>query len=155
LAFEPYRRVLQASMQYAGAIRLDHVLGLKRLFLVPAGASAVNGLYLRGPFEALLALTVLASHEARCVVIGEDLGTVPEGFRETMMDWGLWSYQVMLFERSRDGSFRAPKSYREDALVTFATHDLPTFSGWLADSDLELRRNLGLAAGETRRQRQA
>src|SRR5262249_10117152 len=99
-AFEPFRRTLQASMQYAGAVRLDHVLGLKRLFLVPAGRAAADGVYVNAPFEALLAVTVLASNATQCIVIGEDLGTVPDGFRVTMSDWGVWSYQVMLFERS-------------------------------------------------------
>jgi 4-alpha-glucanotransferase len=152
--FEPYRRMLQASMRYAGAIRLDHVLGLKRLFLVPASRSPADGLYIHGPFEALLALTVLESREAKCIVIGEDLGTVPDGFRETTNDWGLWSYQVMMFERSRHGDFLPADHYRQDALVTFATHDLPTFEGWRNGDDLVVRRALGLKSGETRRQRQ-
>jgi 4-alpha-glucanotransferase len=154
-SFAPYRRMLQASMRYAGAIRLDHVLGLKRLFLVPAGRSPEDGLYIRGPFEALLAVTVLESIAAKCIVIGEDLGTVPDGFRETMMDWGLWSYQVMMFERSQQGEFCPAKSYRENALVAFATHDLPTFRGWWDASDLAARRNLGLKLGETLKQRRA
>jgi 4-alpha-glucanotransferase len=70
-----------------------------------------------------------------------------------MTDWGLWSYQVMLFERSSDGNFSPSASYRPDALVTFATHDLPTFAGWLAGTDLDLRRDLNIPAGETRGQR--
>jgi 4-alpha-glucanotransferase len=95
------------------------------------------------------------SIEAKCIAIGEDLVTVPEGLRETMMDWGLWSYQVMLFERSRKGEFLPPETYREDALVTFATHDLPTFKGWRDRTDLAVRKTLGLATGETPKQRQA
>lgn len=153
--FEPYRRMLEAAMQYAGAIRLDHVLGLKRLFLVPAGMAPTDGTYIRCPFEALLAITALASSTSQCIVIGEDLGTVPENFREALADWGLWSYQVMLFERSGKGEFLPPESYREEALVTFATHDLPTFAGWSEGLDITVKRSLGLAAGETRRQRQA
>jgi len=117
--------------------------------------SPADGAYIRFPFEALLAVTALASVEAGCIVIGEDLGTVPEGLRETLADWGLWSYQVMLFERSRSGGFRPPEEYREDALVTFATHDLPTYAGWRDGRDLAVKRGLGLATGETRRQRQA
>jgi 4-alpha-glucanotransferase len=152
--FEPWRRALLASMQYAGAIRLDHVLGLKRLFLVPTGMTAASGLYVQAPFKTLLGLTVLSSSETECVVIGEDLGTVPEGFRETMSDWGLWSYQVMLFERFRNGNFVPPARYRKQAVATFSTHDLPTFAGWLHESDLSLRGNLGLAAGETALRRQ-
>jgi 4-alpha-glucanotransferase len=152
--FEPYRRMLRASMQYAGAIRLDHVLGLQRLFLVPAGMSPADGLYIRAPLEALTALIAQASVEFQCIVVGEDLGTVPDHFRETMKDWGVWSYHVMLFERSSDGGFLPPESYRQEAVVTFATHDLPTFAGWREGSDLVLRRKLGLRSGETRSQRQ-
>jgi 4-alpha-glucanotransferase len=152
--FEPFRRMLRASMRYAGAIRLDHVLGLQRLFLVPVGMSPVDGLYIRGPLEALLALTAQASAESQCIVVGEDLGTVPDKFRDTMKDWGVWSYHVMLFERSSNGEFLPPESYRREAVVTFATHDLPTFVGWREGSDLALRRKLGLRSGETRRQRQ-
>jgi len=131
------------------------VLGLNRVFLVPAGASPADGLYVRYPLEALLAVTVLASVETDCIVVGEDLGTVPKGFRDTMRDWGLWGYQVMLFERSRRGEFLPARRYRKDAVVTFATHDLPTFQGWWAARDLAARQALGLKAGETRRQRQS
>jgi 4-alpha-glucanotransferase len=153
--FEPYRRMLQASMQYAGAIRLDHVLGLKRLFLVPDGMRAEQGLYVRCPFEALLAVTVLSSIENECIVVGEDLGTVPEDFRQTFADWGLWSYQVMLFERSSSGEFCPPECYRENAVVTFATHDLPTYAGWREQRDIAVKQALGMEPGETRDQRQA
>jgi 4-alpha-glucanotransferase len=100
-------------------------------------------------------VTALASVEAECIVIGEDLGTVPKGFRETMTDWGLWGYQVMLFERSRRGEFLSPRRYRKEALVTFATHDLPTFRGWWEARDLAERQSLGLKVGETRSQRQS
>jgi 4-alpha-glucanotransferase len=128
---------------------------LKRLFLVPPGRSAADGIYVNAPFEALLAVTVLASNATQCIVIGEDLGTVPEGFRATMSNWGVWSYQVMLFERSAKGNFVPADKYRKDALATFATHDLPTFAGWLHGDDLKLRRSLRLASGETREQRRS
>jgi 4-alpha-glucanotransferase len=147
--FEPFRQVLQASMRYAGAIRLDHVLGLKRLYLVPSGMKADQGTYVRFPFESLLAVVSQESVKNNCIVIGEDLGTVPEGFRETLADWGLWSYQVMLFARAGDGGFIAPEHYRENALVTFATHDLPTLAGWVAGHDLAVKRALGLDPGES------
>ncbi len=129
-SFEPYREMLRASMRHAGAIRLDHVLGLKRLYLVPHGFAADNGVYVQMPFEALLAATAQESVAHRCVVIGEDLGTVPEGFREQMADWGIWSYQVMMFERDDQGSFRGIDHYAPNALVTFNTHDLSTYAGW-------------------------
>ena len=148
-SFEPYREMLRASMRYAGAIRLDHVLGLKRLYLVPHGFSARNGVYVQMPFEALLAATAQESVAHRCVVIGEDLGTVPEGFREQMAAWGIWSYQVMMFERDHRGAFRDVDHYAPNALVTFNTHDLSTFAGWRSFSDLKLKRSLGIDPGES------
>jgi 4-alpha-glucanotransferase len=148
-SFEPYREMLRASMRYAGAIRLDHVLGLKRLYLVPHGFAANNGAYVQMPFEALLATTAQESVAHRCVVIGEDLGTVPEGFREQMADWGIWSYQVMMFERDDHGSFRGVDHYSANALVTFNTHDLSTYAGWRSFSDLKLKRSLGIDPGES------
>ena len=148
-SFEPYREMLRASMRHAGAIRLDHVLGLKRLYLVPHGFAADNGVYVQMPFEALLAATAQESVAHRCVVIGEDLGTVPEGFRAQMADWGIWSYQVMMFERDDHGSFRGVDHYASNALVTFNTHDLSTYAGWRCFSDLALKRSLGIDPGES------
>jgi 4-alpha-glucanotransferase len=148
-SFEPFRDMLAASMRHAGAIRLDHVLGLKRLYLVPHGFSARNGVYVQMPFEALLAVTAQESVVHRCVVIGEDLGTVPEGFREQMADWGIWSYLVMMFERDDGGSFRGVDHYAPNALVTFNTHDLSTYAGWRCFSDLALKRSLGIDPGES------
>ena len=147
--FEPFRRMLQASMRYAGAVRLDHVLGLKRLFLIPNGMPAGQGTYVRFPFEALLAVAAQESVANRCVVIGEDLGTVPEGFRDVLADWGLWSYQVMMFEREGDGRFRPPEAYVRNALAIFNTHDLPTFAGWSSDHDLAVKRQLDIDPGES------
>ena len=141
--------MLRASMRHAGAIRLDHVLGLKRLYLVPHGFAADNGVYVQMPFEALLAVTAQESVAHRCVVIGEDLGTVPEGFREQMADWGIWSYLVMMFERDDHGAFRGIDHYAANALVTFNTHDLSTYAGWRSFSDLKLKRSLGIDPGES------
>jgi 4-alpha-glucanotransferase len=148
-SFEPYREMLRASMRHAGAIRLDHVLGLKRLYLVPHGFAADNGVYVQMPFEPLLAATAQESVAHRCVVIGEDLGTVPEGFREQMAEWGIWSYQVMMFERDDRGAFRDIDYYTPNALVTFNTHDLSTYAGWRSFSDLALKRSLGIDPGES------
>jgi 4-alpha-glucanotransferase len=148
-SFEPFREMLRASMRHAGAIRLDHVLGLKRLYLVPHGFGPAHGVYVQMPFEALLAATALESVAHRCVVIGEDLGTVPEGFREEMADWGIWSYQVMMFERDDRGSFCGIDHYAANALVTFNTHDLSTYAGWRSFSDLALKRSLGIDPGES------
>jgi 4-alpha-glucanotransferase len=147
--FEPFRQMLKASMCYAGAVRIDHVLGLKRLFLIPKGLSARQGSYVRFPFERLLSVIAEESIANHCIVIGEDLGTVPEGFRDTLADWGLWSYQVMMFEREHGGGFRKPEDYRTNALATFNTHDLPTFAGWISGHDLAVKHGIGIDPGET------
>jgi 4-alpha-glucanotransferase len=151
----PFRQVLRASMQYAGAIRIDHILGLKRFYLIPRGVHADQGAYVRFPFEALLSAAAEESNASRCIVIGEDLGTVPPGFQDTLARYGVWSFQVMLFQRAADAGFIAPEHYRENALVTFATHDLPTFAGWLSGRDLAVKRGLGLDPGETDHDRAA
>ncbi|WP_298254375.1 4-alpha-glucanotransferase [Bradyrhizobium sp.] len=147
--FEPYRQMLRAAMRYAGAVRLDHVLGLKRLYLVPHGFAADEGAYVQMPFEALLAATAQQSMAHRCIVIGEDLGTVPEGFRDTMAEWGIWSYQVVMFERDDRGAFHDPDRYLPNALVTFNTHDLSTYAGWRSFGDLKIKRSLGIDPGES------
>lgn len=148
-SFEPYREMLRAAMRHAGAIRLDHVLGLKRLYLVPQGFSAADGVYVQMPFEALLAATAQESVANRCVVIGEDLGTVPEGFRAQIADWGIWSYLVMMFEREDHGPFKGIDRYMANALVTFNTHDLSTYAGWRSFGDLKTKRAIGIDPGES------
>ena len=153
LGCEPFRQLLRGSMRYAGAVRLDHILGLNRLYLIPQEMRADQGTYIRFPFEALLAVIAQESVANRCIVIGEDLGTVPENFRERLADWGIWSYQVMIFERAQDGGFIAPEHYRRNALVTFSTHDLPTFAGWASHHDLKVKHGLGMDPGETDEQR--
>ena len=151
--FEPFRQLLDATMRYAGAIRIDHVLGLNRIYVVPRGCSATQGVYLRYPFESLLAVVAQASNRQCCIVIGEDLGTVPEGFRQKLSDWGLWTYVVVLFEREHDGGFRASDRYPSNALATFATHDLATYAGWSTGHDLRIKRGLGIEPGETDEER--
>jgi 4-alpha-glucanotransferase len=147
--FAPFREMLRASMRYAGAIRLDHVLGLNRLYLIPSGTSPRDGVYVEMPLEALLAVIVQESVDQRCITIGEDLGTVPDGFRDILATWGVWSYKVMIFERGHDGAFFGSSGYAANALVTFSTHDLASFAGWQSHSDLEVKRGLGLDPGET------
>lgn len=148
-AYEPFANLIAAAMRHAGAVRLDHVLGLNRFYLIPFGLGAQQGAYVSYPLQDLLATIAIESVRHRCVVIGEDLGTVPDDLRATLADWGIWSYLVMLFERRADGKFRHPHEYRREALVTFDTHDLPTFAGWLSDHDLRVKRAIGLDPGET------
>jgi 4-alpha-glucanotransferase len=103
----------------------------------------------------MLKITADESVKHRCIVIGEDLGTVPEHFREQLARWGIWSYQVMLFERGEGGAFRPPEDYSERALVSFSTHDLATFAGWVSRRDLVAKRALGHDPGETDDERNA
>jgi len=152
--FAVFRELLGATMRHAGAVRLDHVLGLMRLFLVPHGAHPSQGAYLRFPFESLLRVIAEESHRYHCVFIGEDLGTVPEGFRETASRWGVWSYRVMMFERWGPGEFKPPHEYPAEALATFNTHDLSTFRGWMSGDDLAVKRAIGIDPGENNEARQ-
>jgi 4-alpha-glucanotransferase len=147
--FAAVRELLRATMRYAGALRIDHAFGLQRVFMFPRGVSAADGTYVRFPFEALLRVITEESDRFRCIVVGEDLGTVPDNFRESLSRWGIWGCRVMLFERESDGSFRPPEAYPADALATFNTHDLPTFRGWLEGHDLRIKRAIGLDPGET------
>ena len=146
--FAFFRETLRAVMRYAGAVRIDHALGLNRVFLIPTGLDATHGTYVTLPFHAMLTVVAEESMALRCLVIGEDLGTVPAGVSETLRERGVWSYRVGLFERTYDGAFRDPADYPADAIVTFTTHDLPTFTGWLKGRDLEVKRGLGIDAGE-------
>ena len=147
--FAPFRDMLAASMRYAGAVRLDHVLGLNRIYVVPSGFPPDRGVYIRMPFEAMLANVAIESVAHRCIMIGEDLGTVPEGFREKLADWAVWSYRVMVFERGEGGTFNPPDSYPAHALVTFGTHDLATFAGWRSGHDIALKQSLHIDPGES------
>lgn len=151
--FSSFRQMLRAVMRYAGAVRLDHALGLNRLFLIPSGAGAKCGAYVRFPFEAMLAVIALESQSHRCLVIGEDLGTIPEGVCEKLNDWGIWSYRVALFERAGE-AFRHPEHFPSHALVTFNTHDLATFSGWTLKHDLRVKQAFGYDPGETDAERE-
>jgi 4-alpha-glucanotransferase len=130
------------------------VLGLNRFFLIPFGLGAKDGTYVRYPLQGLLAATAMESVRHRCVVIGEDLGTVPDELRGVLADWGIWSYLVMMFERGEHARFKHPHEYRRNALVTFNTHDLPSFAGWMSGHDLAVKRGIGLDPGETDRERE-
>jgi len=147
--FEPFRQMLRAAMRHAGAVRIDHVLGLMRLYVVPHGLGSPKGAYLRLPFADMLAVVAEESRRWNCIAIGEDLGTVPEGFRDRLAAWGVWSYLVVMFERNWDGSFRRPEEYAERAVATFNTHDLATFTGWMASHDLRIKHAINVDPGET------
>ena len=124
-----YRDILAAGMRHAGALRIDHVLGFMRQFWVPDGAPGSLGAYVTFPHDALIATTAIESHRARCMIVGEDLGTVPEGLRARLAAAKLLSYKLLWFER--DGqAFRSPLSYPHLSACCLSSHDLPTFMGW-------------------------
>jgi glycogen operon protein len=127
--YRPWIELVCANMRHAGALRLDHVMGLERLLWVPEGATANSGAYVRNDSAALLAILAIESHRAHCMVVGEDLGTVPSGFRERMEQAGLLSLRVMLFERD-EAAFRPAHHYPRQSVASFGTHDLPPFLGW-------------------------
>ena len=146
--FAPFIASLRANMRHAGILRIDHVMSLNRLFWIPSGMEATLGAYVSYPFDDLLRLVALESQRNGCAVIGEDLGTVPVGFRETMQSADILSYRVLLFERRQDGGFAPPAEYPALAAASAGTHDLPTIKGFWLGNDLAWRRRLGLYADE-------
>ncbi len=143
-AYAPFIAALRANMRHAGALRIDHAMGLMHLYWVPRGLATDQGAYVSYPFQALLRILALESRRNRCLVIGEDLGTIPDDFSPAVADAGVLSYRVLFFERIVDGPFARPSTYPEAALVTGSTHDLPTLAGFWAGRDLEWRRLLSL-----------
>ncbi|MDE8348674.1 MAG: glycogen debranching protein GlgX [Acidocella sp.] len=146
--YASFRAMLCANMRHAGALRIDHVLGLARLFWVPDGGSAKDGAYVKYPLGELVGHVALASQQARCVIVGEDLGTVPDGLRTFLADAKILSYRVMMLERT-DGAFRSPRDYPAQSLCCVATHDLPPLAGWWQGADITERLALGLIDDET------
>lgn len=152
----PLAEDLAASMRHAGAVRLDHVMALRRLFWVPAGAEAREGGYVRYPFAALRTQVAASSRRHDCLVIGEALGTVPEGFVGQLTEAEIHTYKVLLFEKRADGSFRHPRSIGRRALACLSTHDLATLAGWWRCRDTDWREQLGLLdAAQAAAQRRA
>jgi len=145
-AYAPFVELVRANMRHAGAVRIDHVMGLTRQFWMPAGGPPAAGTYMRFPLEDLLGILALESQRHRCVVIGEDLGTVPDGFRKRMAEAGLLSYRLLYFERGEDGAFTPPAAYPELSLAAVATHDLPPLPGYWSGHDIETRARIGLLA---------
>ena len=144
----PLIKALRSNMQYAGALRIDHILGLMRQYWVAPGMKANEGIYITFPFKDILRIIALESRRNDCVVIGEDLGTVPDGFSEIMEAAGLLSYKVLFFERWESGLFKRPEMYPEQSMVTVSTHDLPTLTGWWKGRDLQWRQTLNLYPNE-------
>ncbi len=140
---QAFTSLIRSNMRYYGALRLDHVMSLFRLWWVASGHSPSQGAYVHYPLNELLTALVLESVRAACVVVGEDLGTVPDEMRRAMPQFGLYHYKVTLFEK-QDGRFRRPDEFVRRALATVTTHDMPTLRSFWEGRDIELRRQLHL-----------
>lgn len=147
-ALAGFRELVRSNMRHCGGIRVDHAFQLRRLFLIPDGRGAEDGAYLQYPMEAMLAVLRLESHRAKCMVIGEDLGTKPPNFTETLRLSGILSYRVLYFERSGDDDFLPPARYAEDAMAVINTHDLATLEGWWRGRDIADRLRYGITSTE-------
>jgi 4-alpha-glucanotransferase len=141
--YAPFLEMIRASLRHAGGIRIDHVLGLRRLWLVPDGVGPGKGAYLQFPLDDLLRLVALESSRHRAIVIGEDLGTVPAGFRDRLDAEGVLGMQVLWFERDHR-LFVEPRRWSAKAMATTSTHDLATVAGWWAGRDIDWRAKLDL-----------
>jgi len=146
--FRPFRNLIAANMRHFGALRLDHVMALFRQWWVPVGLGSTEGGYVHYPLDDLMSVLALESERARCLVVGEDLGTVPDEMRRAMVEYSVYHYKVLLFEKEADGSFRRPEQYVRRAIATVTTHDLPTLRGYWEGRDLALRDKLNLFPGE-------
>src|SRR6185436_14902349 len=144
-AYAPFTALIRASMRNCGALRLDHVMALFRQWWVPRGLKSADGGYVHYPLEELLGVVALESHRQRCLVVGEDLGVVPDEIRRALPQFGVYHYKVSMFEQ-KNGEFVAPADYVRHALATVTTHDLPTLHGWWSGHDIDLWEKLGFHA---------
>lgn len=149
-AYRPFIGLIRHNMRSAGALRIDHVLGLARSFWWPEGAD-IAGAYVRYPLNDLLGLVALESERNRCVVIGEDLGTVPEILRSELDERDLLGCRLLYFERDEAGTFRSAAAYPRNCIASIGTHDLPTLQGFWNGQDIETREKLGLYPDEAGR----
>ncbi len=143
-AYRPFIAVLRANMLRSGALRIDHILGLRRLFWIPSGSGPAAGGYVRYNWRELMSIVALESVRNQCIIVGEDLGTVPPGFSDTLQRHGILSYRLLYFTREHDGSFLPPDRWPREALAAVSTHDLPPFAGYWSGRDIELRQSLSL-----------
>ena len=144
LGYQPFRDMVRTVLRHAGGVRVDHVIGLFRLWWVPEGQAADQGTYVRYDHEALVGILALEAQRAGAVVIGEDLGTVEPWVREYLKDRGIFGTSILWFEKDEQGRPLEPERYRELCLATVTTHDLPPTAGYLAGEHIRLRQELGL-----------
>ncbi len=145
--FTAYIEMLRVALRHAGGVRIDHAMGLERLWVRPEGVAPGEGAYLQFPIRDMLRLTALESHRHGAIVLGEDLGTVPEGFQPRLIDAGVLGMRVLWFER-KETVFDPPTQWSRQAAAMTSTHDLPTVAGWWSGRDLEWRRELNLMGDE-------
>ena len=155
--YRAFIEMLRAALRHAGGVRIDHAMGLARLWVLPQGAPATEGAYLHFPLGDLLRLVALESWRHRAIVLGEDLGTVPEGFQDRLADAGVLGLRVLPFERTPDERFKPPADWTQAAAAMTSTHDIATLAGWWSGRDIGWRADLGLLgdreAEETLRRR--
>lgn len=150
-----FRTLIEHAARHGGALRLDHVMSLWQLFVIPAGLQPRDGAFVRYPVGRLLQELASASRQAGFIVVGEDLGYVPEGFRDVMTSAGVLSYRILYFEKAEDGRFLPAVDYPALSIACVSTHDLPTLAGWWRGDDIRLRLEHGLidkAMAETQTQ---
>lgn len=143
-SYDAYIKLLRANMKHCGSLRIDHVLGLLRLWWIPKGENATKGAYIYYPVEDMLAILALESHRHQCSVIGEDLGTVPDEIVEILREAGIHSYKVFFFETAEDGGFISPAHYADQSMSALCTHDMPTLRGFWHCDDLKMGSEIGL-----------
>jgi len=153
-AFLPYRNMLRTIMRHAGGLRIDHVLGLFRMWWIPDGMPAYEGTYVTFDHQAMLGILALEAHRADCVVIGEDLGTVEPWVQDALAERGILGTVILWFERD-GGSLRAPEHWRRDVLASVTVHDLPPTAGYLVLEHVRIRAELGLLTGDESAERLA
>lgn len=144
LGYAPYRDMLRTVLRHAGGVRVDHILGLFRLWWVPAGRSPADGTYVRYDHDALVGILALEAHRAGAFVVGEDLGTVEPGVHDYLAARGILGTSILWFEKDEAGAPLRPERYRELCLATVTTHDLPPTAAYLAGEHIALRDRLGL-----------
>ncbi|WP_369990688.1 4-alpha-glucanotransferase [Pseudomonas xanthosomatis] len=147
--YRAFIEMLRANLAHAGGLRIDHVMGLRRLWLIPRGAKAGEGAYLNYPLDDLLRLLALESARHGAIILGEDLGTVPEGLRERLADKAVLGMRVLPFEQTAPGQFKAILDWPDNALATTGTHDLAPLAGWLAGRDIDWNHRLQLIDAAT------
>ena len=147
--FRAFIEMLRANFAHAGGLRIDHVMGLQRLWVIPMDASPKEGAYLYYPVDDMLRLLALESHRHQAIVLGEDLGTVPDGLREKLIGRSILGMRVLLFEQGHDGQFKPILDWPDNALATTSTHDLPTLNGWWHSRDIDWNIQLGLIDAPT------